>query len=121
MWKKTTKFSVDTDTELNITNAKIVNLYTTEDKIKIKVISYKYGYYKTPFARILPFVLGLGRDKLYHTFKNFQDVIVRVHTDGVYLNEYPKDILIGTKLRNVKSEGIKTVVLTGLNKIGILK
>ena len=85
------------------------------------MISYKSGYYKTPFARILPFVLGLGRDKLYHTFKNFQDVIVRVHTDGVYLNEYPKDILIGTKLGNVKYEGIKTVVLTGLNKIGIIK
>ena len=61
--KRHTKFSVDTETELNITNAKIVNLYTTEDKIKIKVISYKYGYYRTSFARILPFVLGLGRDK----------------------------------------------------------
>ena len=92
--KRHTKFSVDTETELNITNAKIVNLYTTEDKIKIKVISYKYGYYKTPFARILPFVLGLGRDKLFHTFKNFQDVIVRTHTDGIWTEAYPKDILI---------------------------
>ena len=84
------------------------------------MISYKYGYYRTPFARILPFVLGLGRDKLFHTFKNFQDVIVRTHTDGCLLTEYPKDILVGTKLGQVKYEGIKTVVLTGLNKMKVI-
>ena len=76
---------------------------------------------KRPLPVFFLFVLGLGREKLYHTLKNFQELIVRVHTDGCLLTEYPKDILVGTKLGQVKYEGTKTVVLTGLNKIGIKK
>ena len=76
------KFSVDSDTELNITDAKIVSMYSTDERIKLKVISYQYGYFKTNFARMKPFVLGYSRDRLYYVFRKFENVVVRWHTDG---------------------------------------
>ena len=92
-------------------------MYSTDERIKLKVISYKYGYFKTNFARILPFVLSLGRDRIFHVFKNYEHLIVRNHTDGCYLTEYPESIITGTKLGQLKYEGIKDVNIVGLNKI----
>ena len=111
------KFSVDSETELSITNAKIVSMYVTDERLKFKVISYDYGYFKTNFARLKPFVLAYGRDRLYYVFKNYEHLIVRAHTDGVYMTEYPDTILTGTKLGHLKYEGIKDVDIRGLNKI----
>jgi hypothetical protein len=116
--KNYNKFSIDSDTELNITNAKIVSMYSTDERIKLKVISYKYGWFKTNFARILPFVLALGRDRLYYVFKNYQNFIVRAHTDGVLLKEIPETLLTGTKLGQLKHDGTFNVNITKLNKIG---
>ena len=114
--KNYNKFSIDSETELNITDAKIVSMDSTDERIKLKVITYKYGWFKTNFARILPFVLSLGRDRLYHVFKNYEHLILRAHTDGCYLTEYPEAILTGTKLGQLKYEGIKDVNIRGLNK-----
>ena len=114
------KFSVDSDTEINITDAKIVSMYSTDERIKLKVISYKYGYFKTNFARMKPFVLAYGRDRLFHVFKNYEQNIVRCHTDGVWMTDYPDSILTGTKLGQVKYEGIKDVNIRGLNKTKII-
>jgi hypothetical protein len=111
------KFSVDSETELNIKNAKIVSMYTTDERIKLKVISYEYGYFKTNFARMKAFVLAYGRDRLYHIFHNYENLVVRAHTDGVFMTEYPESILTGTKLGHVKYEGTKYVDIKGLNKI----
>ena len=81
------KFSVDSDTELNITNAKIVSMYSTEDKIKLKVISYEYGYFLTNYARIKPFVLAYSRDRLFHCFQKYEDNVLRIHTDSISLKK----------------------------------
>ena len=103
------KFSVDSETKLDITDAKIVSMYSTEERIKLKVISYKDGYFKTNYARLKPFVLAYGRDRLFHVFKNYEHLIVRTHTDGVYWTEYLELILTGTC--QVKYEGIKDVFI----------
>jgi hypothetical protein len=114
---RVTKFSVVSDDELNITDAKIICMYSTDERIKFKVISYKYGYFLTNWARLKPFLLGYGRDRLYHVFNKFEKDIVRIHTDGCLLSEYPPNILTGTKLGQVKYEGCFRVNITGLNKI----
>ena len=115
--KSYSKFSVDSGAELNITNAKIVSMYSTEERIKFKVVNYRGNWFRTQFARMLPFTLGLGRDRLYHVFKNFQNLIVRAHTDGAFLTEYPKEILTGTKIGQLKNDGYFEVDIFGLNKI----
>lgn len=112
------KFSVDSSTELNITNAKIVSMYSTEDKIKLKVISYEYGYFLTNWARIKPFVLALGRDRLFHCFQKYEKDVIRVHTDSITVKDKPTDILTGDKLGYLKLEYEGPIDLTGLNKFG---
>ena len=112
------KFSVDSGTELNITNAKIVSMYSTEDRIKMKVISCEYGYFLTNYARIKPFVIALGRERLFHCFQKYEKDVIRIHTDSISVKEKPTDILTGKRLGHLKLEYEGPINLTGLNKFG---
>jgi hypothetical protein len=67
---------------------------------------------------MLPFILSLGRDRLYYVFKNYEHLVCRAHTDGCLLTEYPESILTGTKLGQLKHDGTFNVNITKLNKIG---
>jgi hypothetical protein len=100
--------------ELDLDDCNITDLEFTGQRINIKVINYGDNYYKTNYARIKPFVLSYGRNHCYKTFKEHEDDIVRVHTDGIYSKR---------KLDNhsetfgaVKEEKMINVNITGLNK-----
>jgi hypothetical protein len=56
---------------------------------------------------------------LYRTFIKYEPLIVRLHTDGIYLKEklIGFDDLDTNKIGYMKYEGMKEVNITGLNRI----
>lgn len=113
------KTNSDFDEEVNICEADMKHILSDENGIKLKYIFYRGGYYKTNFARIKPFVLAYGRADLM-MFKEYEDQIVRIHTDGFYLKTKPENIKTGTNLGYLKYEGEKDVHIRRLNQIKIL-
>lgn len=102
--------------EVHIDDAQIKSI-SSDDKIRIKTVSYKYGYYETNWARIKPFVLSYGRTNMFNRFQKYEDWVVRIHTDGFYLTSEPDDIEIKDGLGYLKNEGEKHINLTGINKL----
>jgi hypothetical protein len=110
------KSNNDYDEDNNISEAEVKHITSDEDGIKLKYIFYRNGFYKTNYARIKPFVLAYGRSDLL-MFKEYEDLIVRIHTDGFYLKEKPTNIKTGSNLGYLKYEGSKHVHIQRLNKI----
>ncbi len=54
---------------------------------------------------------------MYYKFNKYEDIIVRMHTDGFMTREEPEGILTGTNLGYTKYEGRKRVRVEGLNRI----
>jgi hypothetical protein len=70
-----------------------------------------------------PFLLAYGRSFLYHAYQKYEDITIRINTDGIYFSEMPKelheqatDLKVNWKLGYLKYEGSKEINLTGLNK-----
>ena len=115
--KRVKKRKASYDEEVHIDDAKMLSIYTTDTKLHFRFQSYEHGLYMTKFARIGPFVLAYGRDRLFHSFQKYEDDIVRIHTDGFYMTRQPEDIMTGTALGHLKYEGLKHVNIRGLNKV----
>jgi hypothetical protein len=113
----TYKFITDCDEELNLVDCELTDLAFTGYAVQTKIINYNQSYYKYKFARIKPFVLSYGRFSLYKQFKKYEDKIIRVHTDGVYMTQ-EVDIETSTDLGGIKYEGVKEVDITALNRLG---
>ena len=74
--------------------------------------------FRTNYGRIKPFVLAYGRSKMYFRFKKYENLIVRMHTDSIYLTSKPEDLPpLSNKLGCLKHEYSGVVQITGLNKI----
>ena len=110
------RYVVSSTDEVHIDDAQIKSI-SSDDKIRIKTVSYKYGYYETNWARIKPFVLSYGRTNMFNRFQKYEDWVVRIHTDGFYLTSEPDDIEIKDGLGYLKNEGEKHINLTGINKL----
>jgi hypothetical protein len=115
--KRVKKRKVDYDEELHMDDAEMLSIYATDSKLHFRFLSYEHGMFMTNFARVGPFVLAYGRDRLYHSFQKYEADIVRIHTDGFYITRQPEDIMTGTALGHLKYEGIKEVNIRGLNKV----
>jgi hypothetical protein len=89
-----------------------------DSHVRIHYINRKDGYFRTNYGRIKPFVLAYGRMKLYFRFKKYEDLIVRSHTDSLYLSSKPKDLPeLSNKLGCLKHEYSGKVTINGLNKV----
>ena len=78
--------------------------------------------FKTNYGRIKPFILAYARSKFYFRFHKWEHLIVRMHTDSLYLTEVPVDMLPPSdKLGCLKFEGKYKVQISGLNKVSKLK
>ena len=102
------------DEPFELNDCELVGLAYDGRNIITESIPYHEAFYETNYARIKPFVLSYGRNHCYKTFKEHEDEIVRVHTDGIYSKR---------KLDNhsetfgaVKEEKMINVNITGLNK-----
>ena len=112
--------NVEYDENINYTDAEIKYINSSDDELNIKCIFYKGGYYKTNFARLKPFLISYARKNMFRMFRDLEDNIVRIHTDGFYcIDKLPeeKNKIIGDKMGYLKYEGMKEVNITGLNRI----
>lgn len=70
----------------------------------IKVCDYN-DYYETPFARLKPFLLAKGRQKLARMIAPHMESILRVHTDGFY-SDKELNVPLGKNIGDLKLEKI---------------
>jgi hypothetical protein len=86
--------------------------------VRINYMKREEGCFRTNYARIKPFVLAYGRMKMYFRFKKYEDIIVRMHTDSIYLTSRPNDLPeLSNKLGCLKHEYSGKIIITGLNKV----
>jgi hypothetical protein len=94
-----------------------------ESKLNFRLLPTKSKMFKTNWARIKPFILGYGRYSFYLHCHQYEDLVIRINTDGIYFNNKPQDLhdkatdpKYNNKMGFFKYEGEKNINLTGLNK-----
>jgi hypothetical protein len=104
------------DQDTNIIEASIVKMHAG-DNISIKVRHTKQPFFKTNWARLKPFILAYARVKMFYCFRSFEDDIVRVHTDSIYLKKGNNLIKTGDTIGHLKIEYEGNVDIKGLNTL----
>jgi hypothetical protein len=62
--------------------------------------------YKSPFARICPFIVSKGRANISKILEPYKEDVVKIHTDGFILNKEPIGIKLSDSLGGLVLEGI---------------
>ena len=83
----------------------ILNQYFVRDNIFKIEYCKKNNYYKYPWARMKPFLLAFGRQKLGRVMMPYIDTVMTVNTDG-FKTYREIDIQTGTGIGEVRYEGI---------------
>ena len=97
------KFNRNSEFQIN-DGMEMVNIVPiNEDEYNIN-LAKKNKTYKTPYARIAPFLLSNGRQKIANVIKPNIDKIVRVHTDG-FVSKEKLEYKFGKELGDLKYEG----------------
>jgi hypothetical protein len=110
------KHAIEFDEENDISEAHFRKI-SVDDKIRVDCTYYRKKQYKMNWARIKPFVLAYGRSRIYHCFRKFEPLIMRLHTDGFYLKENTSELKTGLELGNLKYVGEVHVNITGINQL----
>ena len=99
-------------------NAKLLHLEPHGTGFKIKYAPDKNRLFKRPEARFSPFILSFARMTFARKLKNYENNIVRIHTDGIYFDsDIETDFIIGTGLGEWKCEYKGEIEVIHLNKI----
>ena len=118
---KTYKKTVDYDIPFDLSGCNIKKLEAS-DKLRTQFTKMNEQQFKTNYGRIKPFLLAFARNQFYFSFRKWEHLIVRSHTDSLYLTEVPSDMLPPSdKLGCLKFEGTYKVEISGLNKVSKTK
>lgn len=97
-----------TEKELVISDEYVIDSMrpiTTNDDIKcIKVIRKLDNYYKTPYARISPFIISIGRKRMSDLFYKYADKVQYIRCDGIKSSE-KLNIELGSDIGDLRYEG----------------
>ena len=117
------KRNITFDEEIELKDYKILSMNGDESKLNFRLLPTKSKMFKTNWARIKPFILGYGRYSFYLHCHQYEDLVIRINTDGIYFNNKPQDLhdkatdpKYNNKMGFFKYEGEKVINLTGLNK-----
>ena len=94
----------------------VLSILPTDDGELIFETAIKEKYYETDFARIKPFLLSYGRNKIAKIIAKNIDIVVRTHTDGIICKSEIKGIELGNKLGDLKFEGCGQCNIINSNK-----
>jgi len=104
-----------TDT-IDLTNTRITKLQC-DDKLRINHVKYTENQFKTNYGRIKPFILAYGRSQFFFSFRGWEHLVMRMHTDSLYLTEVPSNMLPpSNKIGCLKHEYSGIITISGLNK-----
>ena len=115
--KKTFKQSTDICETVDLSGRDIVRLQT-DTLIRTHYTKHDDSQFRTNYGRIKPFVLAYARNQNYFSFRKWEHLIMRSHTDSLYLTEVPSDMLPPSKkLGMLKLEYEGYIEIKGLNKV----
>ena len=115
--KKIFKESRDVNDIVDLSGRDITRLQY-DSHVRVHYTKHTESQFRTNYGRIKPFVLAYGRSKMYFRFKKYEDLIVRMHTDSLYLTSKPQDLPpLSNKLGCIKHEYSGVVKILGLNKV----
>jgi len=118
---KTYKKTVDYDIPFDLSGCDVKKLEAS-DKLRTQFTKMNEQQFKTNYGRIKPFLLAFARNQFFFSFRKWEHLIVRMHTDSLYLTEVPSDMLPPSdKLGCLKFEGTYKVEISGLNKVSKTK
>ena len=110
------KHAIEFDEENDISEAHIRKI-NVGDKIRVNCTYFKKKQYKMNWARIKPFILAYARSRMFFCFKKFEPLIIRMHTDGIYLKEQSTELKTGINIGYLKYVGEWHVNITGINNL----
>jgi hypothetical protein len=101
----------DSESILNIDDDKTISILSpTRDGDGVIVYYIENEYiYKSPFARLKPFLLAKGRNVITNIIMPYKEECVRCHTDGFILKS-KTDIKTGSKIGELKYEGYSSYI-----------
>jgi hypothetical protein len=106
---------IEQEEECKVDDARITRIIV-DNKIRIKCIYRKKKQFKTNWGRIKPFVLAYARSRMFFSFRKFEPLVIRMHTDSLVMKEKNDELKTGPELGNLKYEGVFQVDITGLNR-----
>jgi hypothetical protein len=115
--KKMFKQTTDITETVDLSGRDITRLQT-DTFIRTHYTKHDDSQFRTNYGRIKPFVLAYARSQNYFSFRKWEDLIVRMHTDSLYMIEVPSDMLPPSKkLGMLKLEYEGNIEIKGLNKV----
>ena len=76
-----------------------------DDEQKVEIEFRPQGNsFSTNYGRMKPFLLACGRRRIFQIIRNYQDEIVRIHTDG-FISKSELDIKTGNEIGDLAYEG----------------
>jgi hypothetical protein len=111
------KQTTDMTEVVDLSGRDIVKLQT-DSFIRTRFTKHDESQFRTNYGRIKPFVLAYARSQNYFSFRKWEHLIMRGHTDSIYLTEVPSDMLPPSKkLGMLKLEYEGYIEINGLNKV----
>ena len=115
--KKIFKQTTDMTETVDLSGRDITRLQT-DTFIRTHYTKHDDSQFRTNYGRIKPFVLAFARSQNYFSFRKWEDIIMRIHTDSLYMTEVPSDMLPPSKkLGMLKLEYEGHIEIKGLNKV----
>ena len=111
------KQTTDPKDKFNLSGVQITRLQT-DTHIRTHYTKHQEGLFRTNYGRIKPFVLAYARSQMFFSFRKWEPLVVRIHTDSLYLTNVPHDMLPpSNKLGCLKCEYEGHIEINGLNKV----
>jgi len=118
---KTYKKTVDYEVHIDLSGCDVKKIEAS-DKLRTQFTKMNERLFTTNYGRIKPFLLAFARNQFFFSFRKWEHLIVRMHTDSLYLTEVPTDMHPPSdKLGCLKFEGEYEVQISGLNKVSKTK
>ena len=115
--KKIYKQTADFLDKVDLSGRDITRLQT-DTHIRTHYTKHEESQFRTNYGRIKPFVLAYARSQMFFSFRKYEPLLVRCHTDSLYLTEAPSDMFPPSdKLGCLKKEFEGFVEIKSLNKI----
>ena len=115
--KKIYKPTIKLEDDIDLSGVDIHYLHTEGMKMKTHITKHNDSQFRTNYGRIKPFILSFSRSQMFFSFRKWEPLIKRMHTDSLYMTEIPKDMLpYSDKLGQLKHEYSGPIKIISLNK-----
>lgn len=116
--KKIYKQSTELSEKRDFSGGEITRLQCDDTHVRTHFTKPTENQFRTNYGRAKPYILAYARSQNYWSFRKYEPLIVRMHTDSFYMTENPSDMLPPSdKLGMAKLEYAGYVKIMGLNKV----